>query len=371
MEQDYYRKAAVEKMSSPEQLDQLMQVTSPVGWIALATTGLVLVVVCVWSVLGSIPELVDGQGVLIRGERLYEVKAPVGGALGELNLRQGSTVTAGQVIATITSQPISEEQRNADQETIRRNRVLIQSKRMEIDSLRRQHETLQELVQQGLKPANQLIASERQINVARFEQNALERENANLDARGALIATMVKTPESGRVVEVIKSRGDTLRQGEPLIRLEQTSASAKGSALADFCGGNVHAIIYLPGSLAGKVRPRQVARVSPIEVKKEEYGYIVGEVEFVANHTASVDDMREKLKNEPLVQAYLKGGPVAEARVCLAVDAQNTANGFKWSSSNGPDKAIGTGSQCLVSLLVDRRRPYTYIIPAARRNFGL
>ena len=32
---ELFRKSAVEKLSSPEQLDVMMQVTSPKGWVAL------------------------------------------------------------------------------------------------------------------------------------------------------------------------------------------------------------------------------------------------------------------------------------------------------------------------------------------------
>ena len=37
--QHLLRKAAIEKMASPEQLDMAMRVTSPLSWLALATLG--------------------------------------------------------------------------------------------------------------------------------------------------------------------------------------------------------------------------------------------------------------------------------------------------------------------------------------------
>ena len=55
-----FRKAAIDKVSSPEQLDMLMKVTSPVGWLALTTIGVLLSVVVLWSFYGSIPDLVSG-----------------------------------------------------------------------------------------------------------------------------------------------------------------------------------------------------------------------------------------------------------------------------------------------------------------------
>ena len=127
----------------------------------------------------------------------------------------------------------------------------------------------------------------------------------------------------------------------------------------------------MSAQLAGKVKPGQEARVSPSDVKKEEFGYMLGKVEWVAPFTASTEDMREKLKNDQLVQSFGRQGPVFEARICLEPDPSNKANGFKWSSSTGPVKAIESGAPCSASLVVDQRRPYSYVIPTIRRMVGL
>ena len=75
------RKAAIERASSPEQLDLMMQVTSPIGWLAVLAMAGLLGLAVVWSVVGSIPDLVESRGVLMRGERLFEIQAPMGGTL--------------------------------------------------------------------------------------------------------------------------------------------------------------------------------------------------------------------------------------------------------------------------------------------------
>lgn len=55
MEDKLFRKVALEKLSSPEELDQLMQVTTPRGWLALvAVVGLVIIAVVV-GLLAKLP----------------------------------------------------------------------------------------------------------------------------------------------------------------------------------------------------------------------------------------------------------------------------------------------------------------------------
>jgi hypothetical protein len=61
-----FRKESLERLSSPEQLDQLMQVVNAKSWIPLATLGSLVALALVWSVLGRIPMTAVGRGALVR-----------------------------------------------------------------------------------------------------------------------------------------------------------------------------------------------------------------------------------------------------------------------------------------------------------------
>src|SRR5262245_52561672 len=104
-----YRKAALEKLASPERLDVLMQVTSPRGWLALYTMGGVLFALLVWSIFGSIPTRVDGDGILIRGGVLREIRATAPGELVALNVRINDVVQQEQVLAQLRQNDYSDE----------------------------------------------------------------------------------------------------------------------------------------------------------------------------------------------------------------------------------------------------------------------
>jgi hypothetical protein len=58
-----FRKVALDRLSSPEQLDQLMQITSPRAWLALIAITILLVTAGLWAVFGSISEEVQANGV--------------------------------------------------------------------------------------------------------------------------------------------------------------------------------------------------------------------------------------------------------------------------------------------------------------------
>jgi len=407
MAENLFRKAAIDKVSSPEQLDLMMRVTSPVGWLALVTVALMLCAVGVWSVLGSIPDLVDGTGTLFRGERIYELKATMGGSLLSLDVRPGMVVTVGQTIAKLRREQQGTEQMQAAAEQIRAttaqmqaandqitaNQVTIEKNRAQaarldeqLATLERQRQMQKQLVDQGIKAPKDLLNIERDMDSVRGNRDSLLAEARQLEARsksteaslrsgqaammstqaGLASTTEVKSAESGRVVEVIKSAGDKVVEGEPLIRIERNTSEA-----AVICGGDVHALIYVPASSAGKLKTGQFVRVSPSDVKKEEYGFIFGKVEWVASYAASTADMTEKLKNDQLVKQFMTAGPVFEMRVCLAKNPGNPVNPFKWSSSLGPPKGTAAGTSAVASVIVDEKRPYTYVIPAVRKAVGL
>ena len=98
-----FRKEALEKLSSPEQLDQLLRVTSPRGWLALLGFGLLIGAAIAWSVLGSIPSTIAGDGILIRGEGVQLIDAPQPGQVAKLFVSAGDLIQANQIVATITA----------------------------------------------------------------------------------------------------------------------------------------------------------------------------------------------------------------------------------------------------------------------------
>ncbi|MGF1515026.1 MAG: hypothetical protein ACFB5Z_15200 [Elainellaceae cyanobacterium] len=61
-----FRKESLERLSSPEQLDQLMQIVRPRHWIPLAALAVLVALGVLWSVVARIPMTVAGPGVLVQ-----------------------------------------------------------------------------------------------------------------------------------------------------------------------------------------------------------------------------------------------------------------------------------------------------------------
>lgn len=60
-----FRQELLERLSSPEQLDQLMQIVTPKRWIPLGTLGILVLAGLIWSIVGRIPITVFGCRIAV------------------------------------------------------------------------------------------------------------------------------------------------------------------------------------------------------------------------------------------------------------------------------------------------------------------
>lgn len=104
-----FREEALERLSSPEQLDRLMRVVSPQTWLPLVSMGCLVVAAGVWGVVGRIPLTVTGTGVLIRPRNVVQFQASSAGQLLNLSIKPGDRVKLGQVLATIDQSALKQE----------------------------------------------------------------------------------------------------------------------------------------------------------------------------------------------------------------------------------------------------------------------
>ena len=86
-----FRKKSIDRMSSPEQLNDYIKVTNPGVWMALAAIVILLIGVCVWGVFGKLETKLpvaavsqDGQTVLyVKEDDLSAVKENMSVYIGD------------------------------------------------------------------------------------------------------------------------------------------------------------------------------------------------------------------------------------------------------------------------------------------------
>src|SRR5271157_797773 len=102
METSIFRKASLERLSSPEQLDTIMRLTGAKRWLALAGMFLILGVAVIWGYEGTIDTKVSGSGVIVRTGTVLNVVTSGTGLVTGINVNLGDRVKADQVVAKVS-----------------------------------------------------------------------------------------------------------------------------------------------------------------------------------------------------------------------------------------------------------------------------
>ena len=407
-----FREAAIDRLSSPDQLDHLVVVTRPADWIAGAVLALSLLILLAWGVLGRVPTRIDAEGLLVgSGGALVEASAGAGGRLARVDAAVGERVARGQRLATLTQADMTEAQAaaaalaaqrdaelgelRASSETDARAEAVSDTARgtawrqaqaaaeSRAAALAREVSTTEPLVRDGLATEPELerlradLAEARQRaadakngllsleadRLQRTERRARDLRDAAFrlaDARreagrvGARLGreSTVESPIAGRIVEFKVSPGAVLAPGAPVAVLETGQ-------------GRLQAVVYLAPDEGKRVRPGMPVRLEPSTVRREEYGVLLGRVESVSPFPATPEGMAATLHNRELADRFSRRGAPYSAVVGL--DAARTPSGYRWSSRRGPPDTLAAGALVRAQVETRRQRPIELLLPMLRR----
>src|SRR5580658_8706362 len=115
MDRGIFRAVALERLSSPDELDRLLRVTDTKAWIAQFAIFGLLIVALVWGYTGKLPSTISGQGVIVRTGGVLNVVAAGSGVVARLKVNAGDKISAGQIVATVAQPAIVEKYKGAQQ----------------------------------------------------------------------------------------------------------------------------------------------------------------------------------------------------------------------------------------------------------------
>jgi HlyD family secretion protein len=104
-----FRKKSLERLSSPEQLDQVVRVVKPQDWLPLIMLGVLVSVGILWSILGKLPMTVMGKGVLINPRKILELQSPISGQLQSLNVNDSECIEKDEILATLETSDLRQQ----------------------------------------------------------------------------------------------------------------------------------------------------------------------------------------------------------------------------------------------------------------------
>lgn len=118
-----FRASALERLTSPEALDELMHVTSPRAWLALLALGCLLLAAVLWTIFTTVTTTVDAPGVVATGSGAHGLGAIVyvtqsqarhvhpgmSATLTVTGANLGQPITVSGTVASVSSAPASRQ----------------------------------------------------------------------------------------------------------------------------------------------------------------------------------------------------------------------------------------------------------------------
>jgi HlyD family secretion protein len=410
MQHRIFRPAALARHASPEGLDALLETTTVPGWISLIALVTVVVGGLVWGVFGRVPQVIEGQGIMVSVGGVFRVPAPAGGQINALLADVGDTVHRGQIVAVLAQPQLSTsiEQLKTSLRELGANRaataaLLERNRQMELASIRQQQAQAEEAIaaaDQRLVYLDARIANEREaVDKGLLPRDALENTVAQrAETQLQRLSMMARLQELGaeEVEGQVVSQRSLFVLDQQILQTEH--ALARDSArLAEFSNarsqyegvvverqadvgqsviggeplltvvpsGESQVLLFIP--LEGKrIQAAMTVQMVPGGVRPEETGYFLGEVLEVSPAPLSGAALDRYLKNEVLVQQFTSQGGAYMVAVRVAHDT-TTVSGFEWTSQEGAALEFGEGTLVTGKIIVEQTRPVALIMPAIRR----
>jgi multidrug efflux pump subunit AcrA (membrane-fusion protein) len=123
MSNKIFREKPLQNLSSVDQLDQLIKVTSARGWLALAGIGLILISILVWAFFGTLTSKVSGSGILLNNGGVYNIVHNYQGQVLDIRYKSGDLIEKGSVIARIDL-PDSVKEKSSIEELIHKSQII-------------------------------------------------------------------------------------------------------------------------------------------------------------------------------------------------------------------------------------------------------
>ncbi|MFC9397416.1 HlyD family efflux transporter periplasmic adaptor subunit [Streptomyces sp. NPDC057027] len=99
-----FRRNALSKLQSPEELDVPVRFARPQGRLVLAVTVVVMAAAGFWALTGTVTSKVNAPGLLTHAEGTYLLQSPVAGQVTEVLVEEGRPVAPGAPLLTVRTE---------------------------------------------------------------------------------------------------------------------------------------------------------------------------------------------------------------------------------------------------------------------------
>lgn len=288
-----FSREALNKLRSPEKLDTLLPITTPINWMTLIAIGILLFSVVLWSIFGAFTVKVDGMGMIMDSAGVVNVSHISDGKIKQIYVHSGSKIKKGDLIARM-EQPVQD----ADTRMAQYNIALSQSDR---DAMSRASEHDAKKTQDYDGIVDEVMVETGSIINVGTPICSIRRTQNRDELSGVLYIPVEqgKRVETGMSIQLAPNGVDTSQSGWLLGVVRSVSQYPTSTTAMSKVLGNEQLVQYI-------------------------------------------------LNNER--------GAVMEVKFDLVKD-ENSESGYLWTSFVGQHKPITAGSFCTGSIIIDRVPP--------------
>ena len=297
-----FSQEALDKLRSPEKLDTMLPITTPVSWMALIAVLVLLFAVVLWSIYGAFTVKAEGMGLIMDSAGLMNVSHIANGKIAQLYVRPGMTIKKGEIIAHM-----EQAEQSADTRMAQYGMGLASSDK---DAMGRAY----------------------QFDAKRYQQDVAEDIYSDYD---------------GIVDEVMVDVGSMISAGTPIcsVRMTQNRDDMTG-------------LLYIPLEKGKRVEPGMTIQLAPNGADISQTGSLIGVVRSVSQYPMTINGIQQHLGNAQLAQWILQAqnSSVMEVVFDLVKDPDDKS-GYLWTSKVGEHKQVTPGSFCTGSIIIERKPP--------------
>ena len=297
-----FSQEALDKLRSPERLDTMLPITTPISWISLIAILVLLFSVVLWSIFGAFTVKAEGMGLIMDSAGVMNISHTATGKISQLYIHQGMTIKKGDLIAHM-----EQAAQSADTRMAQYGMGLASSDR---DAMGRAY----------------------QYDAKRYQQD---------------VAEDIYSDYNGIIDEVMVDVGTMITAGTPIcsVRITQNRDDLTG-------------FLYIPLDKGKRVEPGMTIQLAPNGTDVSQSGSLIGVVRSVSQYPITIQGLQQHLGNVQLAQWILQtqNSSLMEVTFDLVKDSESES-GYLWTSQVGEHKPITAGSFCTGSIIIERKPP--------------
>lgn len=269
------------RLASPEHVDRLMTVVGPRLWLVLLTLLALSAAAVTWSIWASVPETVEGSGILLHPGSVRSLQATARGRVVDVKVEPGTQVAKGDVLVVLAQDELRQQLDQARQQLVQLRAFDTDQKRLEGRQLEqelamnfKQEDALKQTITRLRELADKALAES-------LELNRTQRERLT----GSLTETEKLTESLATVVTDLERLAD---QG--LATAQQANQARSASLEAELQLTNLQsqlAEIDVKEVEARQFDVQQRNRIAELELELQQLGLTLTRLEQQLNQSAT------------------------------------------------------------------------------------